>query len=109
MKRYGMVIQIKPEKIKEYKELHAKVWPDVLAVISSFNIKNYSIYLREPENLLFSYFEYHGTDFDLDMAKMASDPIIKEWWLCTDPCQEPLQTKSHHEWWSEMEEVFHSD
>ena len=30
MKRYGMVINVKPEKIEEYKKLHAAVWPDVL-------------------------------------------------------------------------------
>ena len=28
MKRYGMVIKVKPDKLQEYKELHAAVWPD---------------------------------------------------------------------------------
>ena len=56
MKRYGSVIGLKAEKIDEYKRLHAEVWPAVLAKISECNIQNYSIYLREPENLLFSYF-----------------------------------------------------
>jgi hypothetical protein len=30
MKRYGMVIKVKPEKFEEYKKLHAAVWPEVL-------------------------------------------------------------------------------
>ena len=30
MERYGMVIKVKSEKLAEYKELHAAVWPDVL-------------------------------------------------------------------------------
>lgn len=72
MKRYGMVIGIKPEKIEEYKLLHAAVWPDVLSMIKDCNIHNYSIYLRD--NLLFSYFEYTGDDFEADMEKMAADP-----------------------------------
>ncbi|UCE95037.1 MAG: L-rhamnose mutarotase, partial [Flavobacteriaceae bacterium] len=58
MKRYGMVIHVKPEKIDEYKKLHTAVWPDVLKTISDCNIRNYSIYLKD--STLFSYFEYTG-------------------------------------------------
>jgi uroporphyrinogen decarboxylase len=29
---------------------------------------------------LFAYFEYHGTDYAADMAKMAADPKTQEWW-----------------------------
>ena len=61
-----MVIGVKAEKLDEYKKLHAAVWPGVLATISAANIRNYSIYLKEPENLLFGYWEYHGTDFAAD-------------------------------------------
>ena len=60
MKRMGMVIGIKPERIEEYKKTHAAVWPEVLAKIADCNMRNYTIFLREPENLLFGYFEYHG-------------------------------------------------
>ncbi len=52
MKRMGMVIGIKPERIAEYKKTHAAVWPEVLAKISDCNMRNYTIFLREPENLL---------------------------------------------------------
>lgn len=70
MKRMGMVIGIGPGKIEEHKELHAKAWPEVLEQISKCNICNYTIFLRERENLLFGYREYHGTDFETDAAKM---------------------------------------
>lgn len=109
MKRYGSVIALKPEKIDEYKRLHANVWPDVLAKITASNIKNYSIFLREPENLLFSYFEYHGDDFDADMAAMAADPITKRWWAVCIPCQTPLEPRGEGEHWASMPEVFHHD
>ena len=36
MKRFGMVIGIQPDKIEEYKKLHAAVWPDVLKMINMF-------------------------------------------------------------------------
>lgn len=106
MQRIGMVIGVKPEKIEEYKRLHAAVWPDVLSMISACNIRNYSIFLKEQENLLFSFFEYHGTDYAADMAKMAADPKTQEWWAVCMPCQVPLETRKEGEWWAGMEEVF---
>lgn len=109
MQRMGMVIGIKPEKIEEYKRLHADTWPEVLATISKANIRNYSIFLREPENLLFGCWEYHGTNFDADAEKIAADPKTQEWWALTDPCQTPIASRKEGEQWSMMEEVFHTD
>jgi L-rhamnose mutarotase len=106
MQRIGMVIGVKPEKIEEYKRLHAAVWPEVIAMISACNIRNYSIFMKEPENLLFSFFEYHGTDYAGDMARMAADPKTQEWWAVCMPCQAPLETRNEGEWWASMEEVF---
>ena len=47
MKRYGSVIGVHPDKIEEYKKLHAAVWPGVLKTIRDCNLRNYSIYLRQ--------------------------------------------------------------
>ena len=109
MQRMGMVIGLKPEKIAEYKRLHAAVWPEILDMISKCNIRNYSIFLKEPENLLFGYWEYHGTDFEADAAKMAADPKTQQWWDVCMPCQQSLDTRKAGEWWAMMEEVFHHD
>jgi L-rhamnose mutarotase len=109
MQRMAMVIGIKPDRIDDYKRLHADAWPDILAMISACNITNYSIYLREPENLLFGYWEYTGDNFAADAAKMAADPRTQEWWDICMPCQDPLATRKDGEWWAMMEEVFHHD
>ena len=112
VQRFGMVIGVKPEKIEAYKSLHAAAWPGVLKKIRECNIRNYSIYLREVEKgryYLFSYFEYTGNDFQADMAKMAADPTTQRWWKETDPCQIPIPARGPKEFWSTMEEVFHSD
>jgi L-rhamnose mutarotase len=105
----GWVIRIRPEKIAEYKALHAAVWTDVRAMIKACGIRNYTIYLREPENLLFAHFEYHGEDFAADMARMAQDETTRRWWALTDPCQQGLESRKAGEWWASMNEVFHSD
>lgn len=107
MKRYGSVIRVKPEAIAEYKRYHASVWPDILNMIRKCGIQNYSIYLKD--DFLFGYFEYHGTDYKTDMAKMAADPRTQEWWAVMMPMQRPLETRKEGEWWAEMEEVFHID
>lgn len=109
MQRMAMVIGIRPDRIDDYKRLHAAAWPEVLEQIRKSNIRNYTIFLREPENLLFGYWEYHGTDFAADMARMAEDPKTREWWTHTDPCQSPLATRAEGEQWSMMEQVFHTD
>ncbi|PIV76319.1 MAG: L-rhamnose mutarotase [Rhodobacteraceae bacterium CG17_big_fil_post_rev_8_21_14_2_50_65_11] len=109
MQRMAMVIGLKPERAEEYKQLHANAWPEILERITACNISNYSIYLKEPENLLFGYWEYTGEDFEADAAKMAADPRTQDWWEICKPCQEPLETRADGEWWAMMEEVFHHD
>jgi len=107
VERYGWVIKVKPEKLAEYKELHANPWPEVNAMLKECNIQNYSIFYRD--GLLFSYLEYTGSDFDADMAKMAADSTTQEWWKLTDPCQEPVDSAEEGVWWADMEEVYHLD
>jgi L-rhamnose mutarotase len=112
LQRYGSVIELRAEKLDEYKKLHAAIWPAVAKQIKDSHLRNYSIYLHKfPDGkyYLFSYFEYVGDDFKADMAKMAEDAETQRWWKATDPCQEPLSNHKPGEWWSAMEEVFHQD
>jgi L-rhamnose mutarotase len=107
MRRYGQLIGVKPEQIEAYERIHAAVWPEVLAMIHTCNIRNYSIFRHGT--LLFAYFEYIGEDFAADMARMAADPKTREWWTYTDPMQEPVPERAPGEWWAAMKEVFHTD
>lgn len=109
MQRIGQVITLAPEAVARYKELHAAVWPGVLHTIRACGITNYSIFLREPELLLFAYYEYVGEDFEADAARMAADPVTREWWELTIPMQRPLETRAEGEWWATAPEVFHVD
>ena len=109
MQRMAQIVQVRPDQIERYVEIHREVWPEVLATIAECNISNYSIFLRQPENLLFAYFEYHGSDYAADQAKMAADPKTQEWWEITNPMQQPLSTSAAGEWWAGADEVFHVD
>jgi L-rhamnose mutarotase len=105
VKRIASVIGLPPESVEQYERLHADVWPAVLARLSASNVANYSIY-RYGE-LLFSYMEYVGEDYDADMADMAADPATQEWWAVCEPLQRPLADRAEGEWWHEVPEVFH--
>ncbi|MCP4385599.1 MAG: L-rhamnose mutarotase [Hyphomicrobiales bacterium] len=109
MERMGQVLTLKPGTVAEYKRLHSDVWPSVLKVISDCNIRNYSIFLKEPENLLFAYWEYHGADFAGDMAKMVASEDTQRWWDICGPLQQPLESRGEGEWWARMEQVFFTD
>ena len=105
--RMGSVIKVKPEKLDEYRALHADPWPGVNDMITECNIRNFSIYFRD--GYLFSYMEYTGEDFEADMEKLAADSLTQEWWKLTDPCQEPVESAGEGVWWASMEEVYHLD
>lgn len=106
MQRFGMTIRLKPGAAESYKAYHRAVWPEVLEMISECNIRNYSIYFKD--DVLFSYFEYLGSDIKADWAKMAAHTRTQEWWAVMVLLQEPL-TRKEGEWWADMEEVFHLD
>ena len=109
MKRFGQLIGLKPGAYEEYTRHHANAWPGILQMITDCNIRNYSIFLREPENVMFAYWEYHGADFEADSAAIEADPKTREWWAICGPMQIPLETRAKGEWWASMEEVFHLD
>ena len=89
MQRYGMMIGLNPEQADEYKRLHAAVWPEVLRMIGACHIRNYSIFLREPENIMFSYIEYHGSDCTADMGTWRLTPTRKAGGNCAAPANGP--------------------
>lgn len=107
MKRFGQIINLKPGNEQTYIDHHAAVWPGVLSMIKKCHISNYSIFMRG--STLFAYFEYTGEDFEADMARMAADEITQRWWDVVKPLMEPLADRKTGEFWSDMEEIFHTD
>ena len=48
----GMEIGVRPERVAEYRPLHAEPWPEMDTALKQANIHDYSIFLKVPENLL---------------------------------------------------------
>lgn len=102
MKRYGMVIGLRPKHEEAYRIAHSSPPPKVLHMIRECNIENYSIYIRN--SVLFSYYEYVGQDFSADMAKMAADPATQQWWSVVEQMQGSFPDRAPGEHWAGMDE-----
>ncbi|GAA3634675.1 L-rhamnose mutarotase [Microbacterium awajiense] len=107
VRRIASVIGLPAEYVEEYDRYHADAWPGVLDALRRHGVRNYSIFRHG--DLLFSYMEYVGDDYDADMAGIAADPITQRWWSVMEPMQRPLSDRAEGEWWKTLPEVFHLD
>ena len=108
MRRVGRVIGLDAAGIAEYERLHEHPWPAVLDRLRRSNITNYTIY-RYGE-LLFSYYEYRGDDYEADLAAIAADEQTQQWWALCKPLQRTLSTgDGEGQWWTTLPEVFRLD
>jgi L-rhamnose mutarotase len=76
MKRICFVLQVKPDRLEEYKLRHRDVWPEMLAALRETGWNNYTLFLR-PDGLLVGYLETE--DFDRARAGMAGRDVNERW------------------------------
>jgi L-rhamnose mutarotase len=108
VQKMGMCINLDKNKVDKYKQLHKNCPREIRELLREVSITNFSIFLKEPENLLFSYWEYTGSDFDKDMKIMSENEVNKKWWKLCGPCQIPFENGKKGEWWANMESVFYN-
>lgn len=82
MKRACFLLQVKKNRLEEYKEIHKNVWPEMLNAISESGVKNYSLFLR-PDGLLVGYFE--ADDPRLSLKRLGETEINAKWQALTGP------------------------
>ena len=108
VQRIGMVIGIKPDRISAYEALHIASNAGVRDLLNKYHMHNFSIFIRQLDDgkyYLFGYYEYTGTDYKADMAKLATEPRNQKWLSVTDPMQIPLSGEKS---WAKMQEVYHN-
>jgi L-rhamnose mutarotase len=76
MERVCFLLQIRPERLEEYKERHRAVWPEMLAALRECGWGNYSLFLR-PDGLLVGYLETE--DFSGAQAEMSKREVNTRW------------------------------
>jgi len=76
MQRVCFVLQVKPERLVEYKERHRSVWPEMQAALRETGWGNYSLFLRD-DGLLVGYLETES--FERARSAMAKREVNERW------------------------------
>lgn len=76
MQRVCFTLRVRPERLAEYRERHAAVWPEMRAALTEAGWGNYSLFLRE-DGLLVGYLETE--DFEAARAAMDATAVNARW------------------------------
>ena len=76
MQRVCFQLQVKPERIPEYTERHAAIWPEMAEALKATGWNNYSLFLR-PDGLLIGYVE--TPSLEAAQAGMAATEVNARW------------------------------
>ena len=89
---------------EEYIKRHNDIWPELVKLLKSEGISNYSIFLEEETNTLFAYQEQSGESSSQDLG---TNEIVRKWWkymadiMETNPDSSPVTIP--------LEQVFYMD
>ncbi|WP_233120706.1 L-rhamnose mutarotase [Tessaracoccus sp. ZS01] len=76
MRRHCFQLQVRADRLDEYKERHAAVWPEMLRALKESGWHNYSLFLR-PDGLLIGYVE--SEDLGAAQRAMAETEVNGRW------------------------------
>jgi L-rhamnose mutarotase len=76
MQRVCFVLQVRPEKLAEYKARHRDVWPEMREALRQSGWTNYSLFLRD-DGMLVGYLE--TPDFARALSEMAKTEVNARW------------------------------
>jgi L-rhamnose mutarotase len=97
-------LQVRPDRINEYRARHAAVWPDMLRALADTGWHNYSLFLRE-DGLLIGYVE--TPSIAEAQAGMALTEVNARWQAEMAEFFEDLEGRAPDEGFLVLEEIFH--
>lgn len=107
MRTFGLTLCLEPDpaKIREYREYHQAVWPEVTARLRDCGVHQMQIFLRGTRM-----FMYLVTDDQFepsrDFARINEDPVSARWNELMATLQARAPEANATEWWAPMELVF---
>ena len=104
MHRVCFQLQVRPDRLEEYKERHRAVWPDMLRALAATGWHNYSLFLR-PDGLLIGYLE--TPDLEAAQAGMAATEVNARWQAEMAAFFADLGDDRPDTGFLQLEEVFH--
>ncbi|WP_270889014.1 L-rhamnose mutarotase [Pedococcus sp. 5OH_020] len=106
MHRICFVLQVKPDRVAEYRERHRDVWPSMQDALSAAGWGNYSLYLRD-DGLLVGYLE--TPNWESAQREMALTEVNARWQESMKDFFVNLEGQHPDEAMSPLPEIFHLD
>src|SRR5918996_840695 len=104
MERVCFLLQVRPDRLEEYRARHRAVWPEMLDALRRAGWRNYSLFLR-ADGLLVGYLE--TADFAAAVAGMEATDVNARWQAEMAPFFESLDGARPDEAMKPLTEVFH--
>jgi len=103
LKRYAFMLRLRPGMEAAYEESHRNVWPEMLALLKSAGISEYSIYRRDDMLIL----ALRCEDFNATWSKIENDPVNLRWQQAMAPYFAQMDALREGERFPMLEEVFY--
>jgi L-rhamnose mutarotase len=103
-RRVCFLLQVRPDRVDEYRERHRAVWPEMRQALRDAGWHNYSLFLR-GDGLLVGYLECE--DFAAARAAMDATEVNARWQAEMGDLFEDLDGQRPDERMQPLEEVFH--
>ena len=103
LKRYAFILHLRPGASEAYEEAHRHVWPEMLALLKSVGISEYSIF-RGDDLLILT---LRAADFDASWSQLDNHPVNLRWQQTMAPFFAPLEGLRPGERFPMMKEVFY--
>lgn len=81
LKRYAFMLRLNPGTAEAYEQAHRAVWPELLELLKSAGISEYSIYRRDDLVIL----TLRTADFEAAWSKIDNHPVNLRWQKTMEP------------------------
>jgi L-rhamnose mutarotase len=104
MERVCFLLQVRADRLEEYRRRHREVWPEMLEALRAAGWRNYSLFVRD-DGLLVGYLE--TDDFAAAQAAMAATDVNRRWQAGMAPYFQDLAGQRPDEGLVRLQEYFH--
>jgi L-rhamnose mutarotase len=106
MPRVCFQLQVKPERMAEYRARHAAVWPEMREALATTGWRNYSLFLSDT-GMVIGYLECD--DFVAARRAMVETEVNARWQAEMDEFFQGLEGRRPDEGLLQLDEIFHLD
>jgi len=98
-------LSVKVDRLDEYIQRHAEVWPEMLAALSETGWHNYSLFVDPQDGTLIGYLE--TPDFEAAQEGMTRHPVNARWQATMAEFFADLDGLQPDEGFTQLRQIFH--